>query len=102
MPKSPTQEFLEIADIRDDVLILKNKTMRGVLVVSSLNFVLKSEEEQTAVLHQFQNFLNSLDFSCQIIIQSRRLNITGYIEKLKDLEDKQRNELLKVQTKSYY
>ncbi|MBU4480788.1 hypothetical protein KKH59_00545 [Patescibacteria group bacterium] len=102
MPKSPTQEFLEIADIRDDVLILKNKTLRGVLVVSSLNFVLKSEEEQTAVLHQFQNFLNSLDFSCQIIIQSRRLNITGYIEKLKDLEDKQKNELLKVQTKSYY
>jgi len=102
MPKSPTQEFLEIADIRDGIVILKNKTLRGVLVVSSLNFALKSPEEQTAILHQFQNFLNSLDFSCQIIVQSRRLNMTGYIEKLRDLEQKQKNELLKVQTKSYF
>lgn len=101
MPRSPTQEFLEIADIRGGVVTLKNRTLRGVLVVSSLNFVLKSGEEQTAILHQFQNFLNSLDFSCQIIVQSRRLNMTGYIEKLKDLEQRQKNELLKVQTKSY-
>lgn len=102
MAKTPTQEFLEIADIRGGVVILKNKTLRGVLMTSSLNFVLESEEGQAAILHQFQNFLNSLDFSCQIIIQSRRLNITGYIEMLKDLEQKQVNELLKMQTKGYY
>jgi hypothetical protein len=99
--KKSTQEFLEIEQIREGVIILKNKTLRGVLIVSSLNFALKSEDEQKAVLYQFQNFLNSLDFSCQIIVQSRRLNITGYIEKLKELEEKQENELLKIQTKGY-
>ena len=66
-----------------------------------LNFALKSNEEQNITLYQFQNFLNSLDFSCQIVIQSRRLNITGYIEKLKNLEKKQRNELLQIQTAGY-
>jgi len=101
MPRKATQELLEIDQIREGVILLKNKAFRGVLMVSSLNFALKSEEEQNATIYQFQNFLNSLDFSCQIIVQSRRLNITGYIEKLKDLEKSQENELLKIQTTSY-
>lgn len=102
MPKSPTQQFLEIEDIKDGVIVLKNKTLRGVLMASSSNFVLKSEEDQATIIHHFQNFLNSLDFSLQVLVQSRRLNMTGYIEKLKDLEQKQPNELLKMQTKDYY
>jgi len=101
MPKVATQGLLEIDQIREGVILLKNKALRGVLMVSSLNFALKSEEEQNATIYQFQNFLNSLDFPCQIIVQSRRLNITGYIEKLKDLEKGQENELLKIQTTSY-
>jgi len=101
MAEATTQKFLEIDQIREGVIVLKNKALRGVLMVSSLNFALKSEEEQKAILYQFQNFLNSLDFSCQIVVQSRRLNITGYIEKLKELEEKQENELLKIQTKGY-
>lgn len=101
MPQVSTQEFLEIDQIRQGVIVLKNKALRGILMVSSLNFALKSDEEQTATIYQFQNFLNSLDFSCQIITQSRRLNITGYVEKLKNLEKKQDNELLKIQTTGY-
>jgi len=101
MPEVTTQQFLEIDQIREGVIILKNKALRGVLMVSSLNFALKSEDEQKAILYQFQNFLNSLDFSCQIIVQSRRLNLTGYIDKLKELEKKQENELLKIQIKGY-
>ncbi len=101
MPKIATQQFLEIEQVREGVIVLRNKTLRGILMVSSLNFALKSEEEQTAILYQFQEFLNSLDFSCQILIQTRRLNITGYLDKLKDLEEKQENELLKIQTKGY-
>lgn len=95
------QEFLEIDQIREGVIVLKNKALRGVLMVSSLNFALKPEEEQSAILYQFQNFLNSLDFSCQILVQSRRLNITGYIEKLKELEKVQEEDLLKLQTTEY-
>jgi len=70
-------------------------------MVSSLNFALKSEEEQNAIIYQFQNFLNSLDFSIEIVVQSRRLNITGYLNKLKELEEAQENELLKIQTAEY-
>jgi hypothetical protein len=101
MPKASTQQFLEIDQIREGVILLRNKAMRGVLMVSSLNFALKSEEEQNAIIYQFQNFLNSLDFSLEIVVQSRRLNITGYLEKLKELEEKQENELLKIQTAEY-
>jgi type IV secretory pathway VirB4 component len=97
----PVQDFLHVDDIREDTLILKDKSLRGIIMVSSINFALKSEEEQKAVIFQFQDFLNSLDFPIQIIVQSRQLNITGYLEKLKDLESKQDNELLKVQTIEY-
>jgi len=101
MTESATQNFLEIQDIREGVLLLKNNSIRGVLMVSSINFALKSDEEQTAIVYAFQNFLNSLDFSCQIVIQSRNINITPYLDTLKDLEDKQTNELLKKQTSAY-
>ncbi len=101
MAESATQQFLEVQDIREGVLILKNSAIRGVLMVSSINFALKSEEEQTAIVYAFQSFLNSLDFFCQIVIQSRNINITPYLDSLKDLEDKQTNELLRKQTASY-
>jgi type IV secretory pathway VirB4 component len=101
MPELTTQQFLEIEDIREGALILKDKSLRGVLAVSSLNFALKSEEEQNAIIYQFQSFLNALDFSVQIYIQSRKLNITGYLERLKELEREQKNELLKIQTREY-
>jgi len=101
MAKPTTQDFLQIDQIREGIAILKNKSLRGILMVSSLNFALKSDEEQTAIIYQFQNFLNSLDFSCQILVQSRRLNITGYLEKLEKLEKEQEDELLKIQTTGY-
>ncbi len=101
MPQTPTQQFLEIDQIREGIIILKDKSLRGVMMVSSLNFALTSEEEQNAIIYQFQSFLNSLDFSCQIVTQTRKLNITGYIEKIRELEKNQENELLKVQTASY-
>src|SRR3989344_9131715 len=95
-----TQEFLEIKDIRDGVITLKNNQIRGILMVSSINFALKSTEEQNSILYAFQSFLNSLDFSCQIVIQSRHINITPYLDIIKKLEEKQENELLKLQTAS--
>lgn len=101
MQVSSTQDFLEIEQIREGVAILKNKALRAIMMVSSLNFALKSDEEQSSIIYQFQEFLNSLDFDLQIIIQSRRLNITGYIDGIKALEAKQTNELLKIQTTAY-
>lgn len=101
MAQDSTQRFLEIEQIKEGVILLRNKAMRGVFMVSSLNFALKSEEEQKAIIYQFQSFLNSLDFPLEIVVQSRRLNITGYLDKLKELEQRQENELLKTQTAEY-
>ena len=96
-----TQQFLEIDQIKDGIVILRNKSLRGVMMVNSINFALMSEDEQNAVIGQFQSFLNSLDFPLQIIIQSRRLNITSYLDKLKDLENRQSNDLLRTQIIEY-
>ncbi len=101
MAQASTQQIIEIYQIKEGVIILKNKALRGVLMVSSINFALKSGEEQNATIFQFQNFLNSLDFSIEIVMQSKRLNITGYLEKLKELEAKEKNELLKIQIAEY-
>src|SRR4030043_772349 len=101
MEKSSSQQFLEIDQIKEGFLLLKNKSLRGVLMVSSLNFTLKSDDEQKAIIYQFQNFLNGLDFSIEIVLQSRILNITGYIDKLKEMERLQDNELMKIQTAEY-
>jgi len=101
MVQASTQQFLEIDKIREGVVVLKNKSLRGIIMVSSLNFALKSDEEQQAIIYQFQNFLNSLDFSLEIVVQSRKLNITGYLDKLKGLAKSQENELLKIQTLEY-
>lgn len=96
-----TQEFLDFEEIREGTIVLKTRAIRGVMLVSSTNFALKSQEEQDAIIFQFQSFLNSLDFTLQIVIQSRHLNITGYIDRLKGLVEEQTNELLKYQTDEY-
>lgn len=101
MATKSSQQFLPIKEIREGVIVLKNGGIRGILMVSSINLALKSREEQEAIIYQFQSFLNSLDFSCQIVMQSRKTNITGYIEKVKKLEEKQENDLLRHQTASY-
>ena len=97
----PSQEFLEIDQIKQGVVVLKNQSLRAVLMISSLNFALKSEEEQNAIIYAFQGFLNTLDFALQIIVQSRKLNIGDYFKKLEKLEKDQKNELLKIQTAEY-
>src|SRR3990167_3833823 len=95
------QEFLPIEEIRDGIVLLKDGTMKIVLMASSLNFALKSAEEQEAIIFQYQNFLNSLDFSVQFFIQSRRLNINPHLDTLREVASAQPNELLKIQTNEY-
>ncbi len=97
----PTQEFIPIKEIRDGVAILKDGGMRSVLLVSSTNFALKSSEEQQSIMYQFQNFLNSLNFSVQIFIQSRRLDIRPYIALLENRMREQTSDLMKVQMREY-
>lgn len=103
MPKSSTasQEFVAIKDIKDGIVILKTGQLCSVLLASSINFALKSDDEQQAILSQFQTFINTLDFSLQIYIQSRRLNIEPYIQILKSREEIQDNDLMRIQLREY-
>lgn len=96
-----TQQYLDIAEIKDDVVIMRDGTIRAVLLVSSINFALKSEEEQNAIVSSYVGFLNNINFPVQIVIQSRKLNIENYMTDLKQKEKEQINELLKVQTREY-
>jgi len=96
-----TQQYLDIAEIRDNTIIMRDGTLRAVIMVSSINFALKSEEEQNAIVMAYVSFLNNLDFPLQIVIQSRELNIDNYIYTLKQKEKEQTNELLKIQTTEY-
>src|SRR3989338_3411165 len=98
---SATQEFVPIKEVRDGIVILKDGGMRAILLCSSLNFALKSEDERNAILLQFQDFLNSLDFSIEIVIQSRKLDIRPYIALLEGQEKKQINNLMKIQVREY-
>jgi hypothetical protein len=99
--KPSTQAQLPIAEIRDGVAVLKDGTLRKVLMTSSINFALKSEQEQNSLISSYVGFLNSLDFPLQIVVQSRKLQIKPYIDRLNEAEKKQTNELLRVQIADY-
>ena len=98
---SSTQKYVDIGEIKEDIVVMRDGTMRVVLLISSINFALKSEEEQNAIIGSYVSFLNNISFPLQIIIQSRELNIEDYILRLKEKEKEQTNELLKMQTADY-
>ncbi len=97
----PTQQFLDIQSIERNTVKLKSGNLRKVILVSGTNFALKSEEEQGILTYAFQGFLNSLDFSIQIFIHSRKLNIESYLKKLEQRESQEKNDLLKNQISEY-
>ncbi len=99
--KRSTQRYLDIAEVKDNTVVLKDGTLRAVLLVSSVNFSLKSEDEQNALISSYVGFLNSLDFPLQVVIQSRKLNIENYLERLKESQNSQKNELLRMQIADY-
>ena len=101
MKETKTQTFVPIKEIKNDTIVREDGTLCGVLLVSSINLVLQSEDEQEAVLSQFQSVLNSLEVTTQIIVQSRKLNIAPYLNYIKELSEKQPNELLKLQSIEY-
>jgi type IV secretory pathway VirB4 component len=96
-----TQQFVPIERVRDGIIVLKNGELRSILLTSSLNLSLKSEDEQQAILLQFQNLLNSLDFPIEFFIQSRRLNIKPYLDLLQARSGEVKEDLLKIQIHEY-
>lgn len=100
-PDGSTQRHLPFSQIRENVILLKDSSARVVLRCSTINFLLKSEEEQDAIIISFQRFLNALDFPVQIMVRSNKLDIEGYLEKLKEKAVNQKNPLLQNQTYEY-
>ncbi len=101
MQAPSTQQYLDIAEIKYDTVVMKDGSLRAVLAVSSINFALKSEDEQNAIISAYVSFLNNLNTPLQIVIQSRDLNIQNYLDYLKNKEREQTNRLLKIQTAEY-
>ncbi len=100
-PTLSTQTYLRISEIRENTLILKNGGVRTVLKVSSINFNLKSEDEQNAIIYSYQGFLNTLEDPIQIVIRSKKLDIDNYLDDLRTRATKQTNPLLQKQTNEY-
>jgi hypothetical protein len=102
MPTSKeSQNFVPIKEIRNGVAILNDGSFRALVMASSVNFALKSGDEQNSILFQFQNFLNTLDFSLQIFVQSKKLDIRPYIALLEEQYKNQTIELMKIQVQEY-
>jgi hypothetical protein len=96
-----TQEFVPIKEVRDGIVVLKDGSLKAIILANSINLSLKSEDEQKATIYQFQSFLNTLDFPIQIVIQSKRLDIRPYLLLLENRMKAQTEPLLKIQTKEY-
>lgn len=94
-----TQQFVPIKEIRNGIIVLKDGSCRGILICSSVNFGLKSADEQHAITLGFQNFLNTLDFSIQIVVNSRRMDLRPYLALLEEKE--QQTELMRIQLREY-
>lgn len=96
-----TQTHLRISEIRNDTVVLKNGAVRAVLETNSINFNLKSEPEQNAIVQSYQSFLNTLDFPLQIVVKSKKLDLDNYLNDLRGVAEKQKNPLLQKQTYDY-
>ena len=99
--QASTQDFVPIRDVRNNVVVLKNGQLCTILIASSINFALKSLDEQRAILQQYQSFLNTIDFSLQFYTQSRRLDIEPYLQQLSSRETQQDNDLMRIQLREY-
>ena len=100
--RASTQEFLEIEDIKDDLVVLKDGSCCLIIKTSAVNFGLLSQEEQDAIIFAYAAFLNSLSFPIQILISSRKMDISSYLDRLSRLEENQRSGKIRSQIRKYY
>lgn len=96
-----TQEHLDILDIKNNLVVLKNGSVTAVLQTTAVNFDLLSEIEQDAIISAFSMLLNSITFPMQIVIRSKKLDITKYVERIIRTENKITDPLLKRQAEAY-
>jgi type IV secretory pathway VirB4 component len=101
MPTPSTTNPIQIKDIRDGVIVLKDGSVRGIAQIDAINFELRSSDEQTAIIQQFQGFLNSIDFPAQVVVQSRKYSVETYLTGVQAASEQLANDLLKLQAQEY-
>jgi hypothetical protein len=99
--KTSTQSHLDIAQIKGDIVVLKNGGAAAIVQTNAINFDLLSVQEQDSAIAAFSSLLNSLSFPIQITIRSKKMDITDYLEKVKTIEEKQMNAKIKKQIQMY-
>jgi len=99
--KASTQAFIEIEEIKDDIVLMKDYSAATVLEVSAVNFWLLSTEEQQSIIYAYAGLLNSLSFPIQILILSKRMDISAYLEYLEGKIISQSSDLIKTRLVSY-
>ncbi len=99
--KTSARHQIAIKGVRDGILILPNNQYRAILQVSSLNFELRSEEEQDAIIDTYESFLNSVGSSLQILIRTREIDMDKYLEDLSERLDGEAEEIYRSQLKNY-
>lgn len=99
--KASTQSFIEIEEIKDDIVLMKDFSASCVIEVGAVNFWLLSSEEQTSMIYAYAGLLNSLSFPVQILIISKKMDVSMYLDYLDGKINSQSNELLKSRLLSY-
>lgn len=99
--KGSARSQIGIKEVRDDILVLSDNSYRSILVTSSLNFELQSEEEQDALIDTFQSFLNALTIPIQILIRVRELDIERYLENIQTSRADEEQPVYKEQLRHY-
>lgn len=94
-------DLVDIKEIKDDVVVVKDGSLRQIVMVGGVNFSLKSDTEQTIITQAYQDFLNGIDFPLQIVVHSRKVNIDQYVQSLLDRKKEESSELLKSQIDEY-
>lgn len=99
--QTSTQLNIPLSAVYDSVVVSKSGTFSQIVMVNSVNFGLKSEEEQTSIISQYQGFLNSLGFPIQIVLHSKKLDLSAYLKDLKNRIPQESNELIRYQIQEY-
>ena len=99
--KTSARQQIAIKGVRDGILILPNNEYRAILQVSSLNFELRSEEEQDAIIDMYESFLNSVGSSLQILVRTREIDMDKYLEDLGERLDDEKEEIYRTQLQNY-
>lgn len=99
--RKSSRRQIQIREVRDGILVLPNNEYRIVIETSSVNFELKSEEEQDVILDSFQNFLNSLVSPLQILVRVREVDIDSYLAQIAISKATEKEKVYKTQIDNY-